>query len=1187
MMLRRTLIAAALCTLACLALGSTTALASEGPGWQLTAHTYPTYLPPGGRGTIQINVFNIGAGAAKSLPLPTEPPHTPNRPVTVTDTLPPGVTAREAGELITYGNGRSPLIGHERWECSGNGPGGAVAGATVVTCTNKLQPGPKNESMPEIPGGGGLPHDGGVNNLQQPVGIAVDAAGSEASGLVNHVTIAGGRAPSPASTNDPITISSHKPPFGFVGFGGWFSNADGTLDTQAGSHPYEFTLDFDLATAIQKDENLLPAGGEIRDLEIQLPPGIVGDTTAVAQCKREELDAESCPAASTVGVAGAYFSGATELQVFSFLVFNMVPPPGVPAQFGFVFDGITTLANSTVRTGGDNGITTRTGSIAQREVSGTVVTLWGTPSEASHNIWRNGNGDGCSKEQLEHPNPESYCLPASGRSSNRPLFTLPTACSGPLPVKIKANTWQNASVTSEATFQLPGFTGCENLAFGPLIQSATDTSQADSPTGFTVELKPPLGGLQEDGQLGTSDVRDARVTLPQGLVVNPGQAAGLQACQPSQDGLTTQAERAEGKENDGPAACPPASKIGTATIKSPLLEGAEQKQVEGDVYVLQSNPPNVKLLIAGSADGVNIKEVVSARLDEATGQITGVSEGIAQLPFSDFKLHFEGGPKAALLTPPQCGSYETTAAFTPWSSPFLPEFDTSASFAISAGPAGGPCPPSPLPFAPTLTAGSTNAQAGNFSDFTTLISRPDGQQRIERFSFKEPPGMSGMLSNVQQCPEPQASEGNCPAASQIGHAIVQSGPGANPLTLPQPGGPEIPIYLTGEYHGAPFGLSIPTHIVAGPFDLGTILTRAKIEVDPNTAQITIATDPLPQVIKGVPTDIRAVYAVIDHLNFLFNPTNCTPRQFEGSATSAGGAASAPLSARFAVEGCKALPFAPKFSFSTNAHASKANGTSFNVKVAMPQGQSANIGRVDLTIPKILPTRLTTIQKACTEQTFNANPESCPSASKIASAIIHTPVLNNPLQGPVYFVSHGNAAFPDVEMVLNGENHLRIVLDGKTQIKNGVTFSHFETLPDVPFSTFEFKAPPGPFSIFTANGNLCAGPIKVATALTAQSGAVLDQNTPLEVQGCPNSLQLLSRKVKGRTITLKVIVPAAGRLTASGKGLSRSSKSSSARSTLTLSVKAKGHGRLKTKLRLSFTPKKGKRLAKGVGVRVGG
>jgi hypothetical protein len=1065
-------------------------------------------------GTIVVDVLNVGATASHGT-------------ITVTDTLPAGVTASDAGSVVggLSGGGVELTIGHSLWDCSGNGSGGAprLLGATVITCTNDLN------GLPEIAGGGGVPTLGTGFNKQPAIAIPVNVQpGVEEGSEANHVTIAGGGAPTSASTEDPVTIGSTPPAFGFTSWDGWFSNADGTLDTQAGSHPYEATFSFDLASVLkrQKDQGepreLNVAGGELRNVEVELPPGFVGDPTAVPSCTREQFEGGTCPNASEIGTIEIHSAGTGAVPVFP--VYNLVAPPGVPAEFGFNFSAIKTYLDSTVRSGGDYGITTNVQNIAQKEVVGQVLTLWGFPGDRTHTIWRNGIGGGCSPEELAGQGNEPGELACKAVSiPPRPFLTLPTACSLAQSFVVRANTWGNATVKSEKLFfshdsndNATGFTGCEHLGFGPSITTAPDTSDSDTPTGLTVEVKPPLGGLEEVEGLSSADIQNTTVTLPEGFVINPGQAAGLQACGPTEDGLTTETEKAEGKENDGPASCPNASKVGTVTIKSPLIEGSAEKQFEGNVFVLQSNPPELKLLVAASADGVNLKLVGTVHLDEQTGRLTTTFQGTPELPFTVFKLSFSGGAQAALDTPPQCGTYETTADFTPWASPFVSDFNTTAAFAITAGPGGGPCPLSPMPFAPSMVAGSTTDQAGGFTNFSLLLQRGDGQQRIEKLQFREPAGLAGLISRVPLCPEPEASRGTCSAASHIGHAVVTSGPGPYPLVLPQPGAPELPIYLTGPYEGAPFGLSIVTPVIAGPFNLGTIITRAKIEVDPRTAQITVTTDPLPQIVDGVPTDLRSIDSVIDRPGFLFNPTNCTPAEFTGTATSAGSIATAPLATHFGVGSCQSLKFKPKFSVSASGKNSKAGGASLDVKVVYPsepQGSEANIAKVKVDLPKQLPSRLTTLQKACTAAQFGANPAGCPAASVVGHAIVHTPVLPVPLEGPAYFVSNGGEAFPNLIMVLQGYG-VTVDLVGDTFInKAGITSSTFKATPDVPFSTFELKLPQGPNSALATNVpasaqySLCGQKLTMPTELVAQNGAVIDQSTPVGISGCAKKKSL--------------------------------------------------------------------------------
>jgi hypothetical protein len=298
-------------------------------------------------------------------------------------------------------------------------------------------------------------------------------------------------------------------------------------------------------------------------------------------------------------------------------------------------------------------------------------------------------------------------------------------------------------------------------------------------------------------------------------------------------------------------------------------------------------------------------------------------------------------------------------------------------------------------------------------------------------------------------------------------------------------------------------------VIAGPFNLGTIVTRAKIEVDPATAQITVTTDALPQIVKGVPTDLREVDAVIDRPGFMFNPTNCSPQSFSGTATSSQGT-TVGISSPFGVGSCQSLKFQPKFQVSTGSKTSRPNGASLTVKLAYPtgsQGMQSNITRVKVELPKQLPSRLTTLQKACTAAQFEANPGGCPTASVIGHATVHTAVLPDPLIGPVYFVSHGGEAFPSLTIVLQGDG-VRVDLAGATYIsKQGITSTTFKTVPDVPFSSFELTLPQGPYSALTANlptsahGSLCSAKLVMPTELIAQNGLQIHQNTKITPTGC--------------------------------------------------------------------------------------
>ena len=1088
------------------------------PGWMVQSRLEPTELHPGEEGLLIVEVYNIGAGNSETGGVGVKPK--------LVDKLPAGLEVTgEAGSMIPYGEisqegveyfeEEDDTIEHETpgtsqglaqvryWRCSGT---------TVVNC----------ETAP------------GLNGVERPIksgyvgriGIPVKATSSPGT-MVNSVTVSGGSAPSAAESNDPLTIGSGTPGFGLTGFDGWFSNGDGAPDTQAGSHPYGLTLNFGL-NMIEGE----PTGGGIRDVAIALPPGVVGDPHAVPQCSREKFFGsivEPCPPETQVGVDIAATGPSPRIGLGDFQVrasvYNLVPPPGVPAEFGFNILGVPTVIEFGVRSGSDYGITGTAHNLGFKPVFNSI-TLWGTPSEEIHDFERCGNGNNCRF-------PGAQGVP-------RALLTVPTSCEGPLAAHITADSWKGSEPAATGSFIFHdsegkpiGFEGCEKLSFPPYLTVAPDTSFADTPAGLTVDLKVPQGGLTLGGSaepvtqklvaggLSAANIKDTTVALPEGVAINPGQAAGLGACGPAEDGLTTEAERAEGKEDNGPAHCPNSSKVGTDEIETPLLS----KSLKGGVYVMPSNPPHVQLLVTAEGEGVFVKLVGDVHLNEQTGQLVTTFSNTPALPFTDFKLSFSGGAQAALSTPLRCGTYSTSTDFTSWASPFVGDVFPMTNFQIIGGTGGGACPSNPLPFGPSMIAGSTTDQAGGFTNFSLLLTRPDDQQRIEGLRFKTPEGLLGMISKITLCPEAQANAGTCSSASQIGHTVVEAGPGPYPLVVPQPGQPPAPIYLTGGYEGAPYGLSIVVPLHVGPFTLQTQIVRARIEVDPLTTQLTVTTDPLPQIIDGVPADLRAINAVIDRPGFMFNPTGCEPGSFSGTATSTEGA-SVPIGSHFQMGSCRALTFKPNFKVSTSGKTSRKDGASLDAKIVYPTGElgdnqassQSNVKMVKVDLPKQLPSRLTTLQKACPSATFEANPALCPEDSRVGSATAITPVLPVQLTGPAYFVSYGGAKFPELVIVLQGYG-VTVYLHGETFInKAGITSSTFRKVPDVPVTSFELQLPEGSYSALAANGNLCTTKLRMPTAFTGQNGAVLKQSTPISVTGCSKhkTKTKKNRKAKRKT-----------------------------------------------------------------------
>jgi len=808
-------------------------------------------------------------------------------------------------------------------------------------------------------------------------------------------------------------------------------------------------------------------------------------------------------------------------------VYNMAPPPGVPAELGVDPGevGLVIHIVGRIRTDGNYGFTADISEISQKvSIYGLALTLWGDPSAASHDAQRGicaSRGkvekaieeESFEKEITEHGKAtEEYRFSCPTERTATPLLTLPTSCTGePLITTLSVDSWQEPGATnSDGTPDLgdprwrtadsssPPVTGCEALQFdptlavqpapeptaGPKPTADSEPAPAESPTGLNVDLKIPheesAAGLAE------ADLAQLAVALPPGMAVSLSAANGLGACTSSPEPGRPEGEIA--LHSDDPAHCPESSKIGEATVVTPLLE----QPLTGAVYLAQQDTFEsalIGLYVVVEGDGVLVKLAGRANLDPSTGQITIAFAGIPQLPVGEIELSLYGGPRAALVTPPGCGVYTTTSQLTPWSG--APPATPSSRFTVGSNCAQG--------FAPSFLAGTTDPHAGASSPFTIAVTRQNGEQHLSGLRVVAPPGLVGVLKDVPPCPEPQASTGQCPGASEVGEASIAAGPGADPVWIAGH------IYLTGSYAGAPFGLSIVIPAAAGPFDLGTVLVRARIEVDSHTAQLIVTSDPLPTILAGVPLDIRTIELTVARPGFIVNPTSCAPLSVSGTISSTAGAG-LPVSSPFAAVDCASLPFTPRLTASTQAHTTRSRGASLSVRIAAHPGQ-ANIAKVRLILPWQLPGRLRTLQHACTPGIFDANPAACPAASIVGTATAVTPLLAHPLSGPAYLLARSGATFPDLALVLQGEG-IVLYLDGNTDIKHGLTSVTFNSIPDLPIATFTASFPEGPHSILGANlparahGSMCGQSPIMPIALTAQNGAVRAQTAHVAVTGCP-------------------------------------------------------------------------------------
>ncbi|MGO9322287.1 MAG: hypothetical protein ACLQBY_16010 [Solirubrobacteraceae bacterium] len=1046
--------------------------APASPHWSILSESQPTYFKAGDTADAYVLIIRNDGGA----------PTTHGSTVTVTDTLPPEVTATKITAAGEAANGH----GLPRYEMTC--PHGPVTG--TVTCT--YEEGPKQ----------GRVSAGAI----MIVTITVSIGGNVTELESNSATVSGGGAPS-ASTSTPTQLDAATVPFGLSFFKIDAATETGETDTQAGSHPFELTTS--LAFNVDSRESPSARNGEAespladfspKDIEAELPPGLVGDPNAVPRCSQQaflELESLNCPVDTQVGTVKPLFYGTFPSAVFP--VFNIVPPPGQPGELGFSVAGIGHIPIFFhVRSDSDYGLTAQLNNLPETgPLQGSILTLWGVPAAPSHDLEREGTlGEGA-QGNVEFCKPsvkvEAGVEAATGCPSgvaSTPFLTLPSSCSAKLSVSVRTDSWQNPEQPNPMEPELPiheppAITGCERLSFSPSLALAPETTQAGAPSGYTIDVHVPQN--EDPAALATPGLRDAVVSLPVGAVVSPSVANGLQGCSREQFGLGSLA----------PASCPARSQIGAVKITTPWLSSP----LEGQVFVGQPEcapctPSDaqqgrlVRLLLQAQGSGVTVKLEGATSIDQGTGQLTATFDDSPQLPFEDLKLTLDGGQNAPLANPSTCGApLAATSQLTPYSSE-TPAEPSSEPFEATG------CAPSQ--FHPSFVAGTTNNQAGAFSPLTVTLSRTDQDEDLGGVTVHLAPGLLGMLSKVALCSEVQARAGACGPQSEIGAATVGAGPGANPLFL------DGHVYLTGPYEGAPFGLSIVVPAVAGPFNLGTIEVGARIEVNPSTSALTIISDPLPQSLDGIPLQIKTVNLDIDRQGFIFNPTSCRPLAIEGALTSSEGA-TALVSSRFQAANCATLAFKPRLSALAHAKTSKADGAYLHMRLESAPGQ-ADIAEVKVDVPKQLPVRLTTLQKACAAAVIDVNPASCPATSVVGSVTVLTPVLRHALVGPVYLVSHGGAQTPDLEFVLQGEG-VTVDVVGQTIIRHGVISGVFRSLPDVPISTLGVVLNVGPHSLLTANlpakakRSLCGQSLAMATAITGQNGAVLKQTTKIAVSGC--------------------------------------------------------------------------------------
>ncbi len=758
-----------------------------------------------------------------------------------------------------------------------------------------------------------------------------------------------------------------------------------------------------------------------------------------------------------------------------------------------------------------------------------------------------------------------------GTAGNGAFITNPTSCPGDHTTHVTLKDAEGATTNKEYTaLALMGCKGEENalhekfeeLPFAPTFALTSGSTLSDHTNPITTELSESHDPKAVD----SSQVKTASITLPEGMTLNPSAAHGLEAC--------TEAQAQIHSEEFG-VKCPQGSELGTVSLEVPTLPAGS---LTGAVYLggpktgpITAPPYTIYVVANSERYDVSVRLKGEVVPNEATGQLTTIFKEIPEQPFTNLKVSFNRGTLTSVANPLICGSPMGSGSFAP----------TSGSPASKGAPAFGAsvtgCAAS-VPFAPVQSTSSVPNTAGAESDFTFELERPEGQQYVEKISTTLPPGVVGKIPSVTQCTEAQANatqeSGNgCPAASLLGSVRVNAGSGGDPYPFAGK------VYLTGPYAGAPYGLAFKVPVVAGPFKFTEEVTRATINVNPSTARVTVAAK-LPTIKDGIPLRMRSMTVEISRPNYILNPTNCSKFETESKVTSTLGT-TVPALSPFQVEGCSSLPFKPGFTASTSGKASKANGASLVTTITSTPGQS-NIKSVLVQLPRQLPSRLTTLQKACLLKTFEENPYNCSKESMVGTATAVTPVLPNVMKGPAILVSRAGEEFPSLELVLEADN-VRVIVQGKTHIAKGITTTNFAATPDVPVSSITVNLPLGPFSALalertggTHATKLCTEKLVMPTTITGQNGVVVKQNTIIAPSEC--GVQILKQKVAGDAVYVTVQTYSAGRVTLSGSGLSTTRKTfTGAKKAVTIKVPLSrgGRGRRRPftiKVRAGFTPK---------------
>jgi hypothetical protein len=934
----------------------------------------------------------------------------------------------------------------------------------------------------------------------------------------------------------------------------------------AGAHP---DLTTDLTFSTTTSGSLTFPDGNVRDLAVDLPAGLVGDPTAVPQCAQSDFSQNACPVASQIGSVKIKLLSAGFGFEPTLPVFNLEPRNrDETAEIAFSFQSLVTIHMAvSVRTDGDYGLTAHADGLSRAfGVQHVALTLWGIPGDAGHDALRT--------DMLLNPVGPSQV----GKVA---FLTNPTRCDGPLTFAATADSYQAVGTPEMATSSLPQLTGCDVAPFDPSFTLRPQSMQAGEPSSYQAVLTLPQNH-NPDGQA-TADLRKAVVTLPAGVAISPSSAAGLDSCDDAQLHL----------HSTDPAVCPDGARIGDVEFDVPVLP----EPIHGGIYLRQPLPGDLfRIALVADDFGVHLKLLGDVHADPTTGRLTTTFADEPQVPLTRAVLDFDGGSRAPLVNPSACGGYAVHSALTSWASSDAVVGDSPFAIDQDCGQEST--------FAPGFSAGTSDPTAAAHSSFHLRLTRDRGTA-LSSINTTLPLGLLASLKGVAHCPEAQAATGACPAASQIGSVTVGAGAGPAPVFLPQPGKAPTAVYLAGPYKGAPYSLSVMVPAQAGPYDLGTVVVRAALFIDPVTAQVTVKSDPLPTILQGIPLDLRDLRVDIDRPAFMVNPTGCAAQAVSGTVTSAA-AQAVPMASRFQVADCSSLAFKPKLSLQLTGKGQSTDGKHPALSAVLRQtpGQ-ANLKKLAVTLPLslALDQRNAASDDLCEFEAGRQTIPDCPKSSIVGSVTARTPLLDDPLTGPVYFIKNVRIdpksgrqirTLPTLATVLRSGG-VTIVLRATTAVVDKRLVTTFDAIPDAPVSDVTLNINGGSKSILVVSGaNLCKASQVAGQAADGQNGKLSDARVTM---GTPCGLGIVASSHTSASLKVTVGGIGAGKLSISGTGLVKAGRSITTATTATLSAPltnatrralARGHD-VKVKVSVSFTPKgegKAKKVAKQIVLHAG-